>query len=119
MGDAELADCFVAIFAAFVLGGSEETAAKETHPSSRGAGWRKRPAPYAMEEELNSYYIAPGRFRGGDMLEKLMPRSDEFFDDFEKQCAATLEGARLFEALLKDYRDVEAKVRQIKDAEHK
>ncbi len=52
------------------------------------------------------------------MLEKLMPRSDEFFDDFEKQAAATLEGARLLKDLVDDYRDVDTKVERIKAAEH-
>ncbi len=52
------------------------------------------------------------------MLEKLMPRSDEFFDDFEKQAAATVEGARLLKDLLDDFRDVSTKVERIKAAEH-
>ena len=34
------------------------------------------------------------------MLERLMPKSDEFFDDFEAQCKATVEGARKLLALL-------------------
>ena len=33
------------------------------------------------------------------MLEKLMPKSDEFFDDFDAQCAVTVEGARMLEAV--------------------
>ena len=53
------------------------------------------------------------------MLEKLMPRSDEFFDDFEKQAAATVEGARLFKDLLDDFSHVEAKCQAIKDVEHR
>jgi predicted phosphate transport protein (TIGR00153 family) len=53
------------------------------------------------------------------MLEKLMPKSDEFFDDFEKLAAATAEGARLFKALLDDFRDVPAKVKALKDVEHR
>src|SRR5687767_2767767 len=51
------------------------------------------------------------------MLEKLMPRSDEFFDDFEKQAAATVAGARLLKDLFHDYSDVPAKVQRIKAAE--
>jgi predicted phosphate transport protein (TIGR00153 family) len=53
------------------------------------------------------------------MLEKLMPRSDEFFDDFDRQAAATVEGVKLLKALLDDYSDVPNKVKAIKDAEHR
>ena len=52
------------------------------------------------------------------MLEKLMPRSDEFFDDFETQAATTVQGAKLLQALLDDFTDVERKVAAIKDVEH-
>jgi uncharacterized protein Yka (UPF0111/DUF47 family) len=52
-------------------------------------------------------------------LEKLMPRSDDFFDDFEKLAAATVEGTRLFKALLEDFTDVPRKVQAIKEVEHK
>lgn len=48
-----------------------------------------------------------------------MPRSDEFFDDFDAQCAATMEGARLLHGLLSDFHDVADRVRAIKDAEHR
>ncbi|MDC0710539.1 DUF47 family protein [Stigmatella sp. ncwal1] len=51
------------------------------------------------------------------MLEKLMPRSDEFFDDFDAQCAATVEGTRLLQALLNDYRDVPVRVQALTDVE--
>jgi predicted phosphate transport protein (TIGR00153 family) len=53
------------------------------------------------------------------MLQKLMPRSDDFFDDFEKQAAATVEGTKLFRALLEDFTEVPAKVKAIKDVEHR
>jgi len=53
------------------------------------------------------------------MLEKLMPRSDDFFDDFERQAAATVEGAKLFLAMLDDFTDVAVKVKAIKDVEHR
>ena len=52
------------------------------------------------------------------MLEKLMPKSDEFFDDFDAQAEATVHGARLLCALLADFRDVERKVAEIKSVEH-
>ncbi len=53
------------------------------------------------------------------MLEKLMPKSDEFFDDFDAQCAVTVEGARMLYGLLSDYRDVATRVQALKDVEHK
>lgn len=53
------------------------------------------------------------------MLEKLMPKSDEFFDDFDAQCAVTVEGARMLYGLLSDYRDVTARVQALKEVEHK
>ncbi|HTT70751.1 MAG TPA: DUF47 family protein [Anaeromyxobacteraceae bacterium] len=52
------------------------------------------------------------------LLEKLMPRSDDFFDDFEKLAAATVMGTRLFRALLEDFTDVPKKVEHIKEVEH-
>jgi len=52
------------------------------------------------------------------MLEKLMPKSDEFFDDFDAQADATVRGAKLLSALLDDFRDVERKVAAIKEVEH-
>src|SRR5437016_2009433 len=53
------------------------------------------------------------------MLERLMPRSDNFFDDFEKQAQATVEGTRLLKALLDDFKGVNEKVAIIKDVEHR
>src|SRR5713226_2600026 len=52
------------------------------------------------------------------MLEKLMPRSDEFFDDFDAQADATVRGAKLLLALFDDFTDVERKVAAIKEVEH-
>jgi predicted phosphate transport protein (TIGR00153 family) len=52
------------------------------------------------------------------MLEKLMPRSDEFFDDFDAQADATVRGAKLLQALFDDFTDVERKVAAIKEVEH-
>lgn len=52
------------------------------------------------------------------MLKRLMPRSDDFFDDFEKQTAQTVEGARLLKDLLENFTDVPRKVQAIKDVEH-
>jgi uncharacterized protein len=53
------------------------------------------------------------------LLEKLMPRSDDFFDDFEKLAATTVEGTRAFRALLEDFTDVARKVQAIKAIEHR
>ena len=52
------------------------------------------------------------------MLEKLMPKSDEFFDDFDAQADATVRGAKLLCGLLDDFTDVERKVAAIKEVEH-
>jgi uncharacterized protein len=52
------------------------------------------------------------------MLEKLMPKSDEFFDDFDAQADATVRGAKLLRQLLDDFTDVEQKVAAIKEVEH-
>ncbi len=53
------------------------------------------------------------------LIEKLMPKSDDFFSDFELQAAATVEGAKLLKALLDDFTDVPRKCQQIKDVEHR
>jgi uncharacterized protein len=53
------------------------------------------------------------------LLEKLMPKSDDFFSDFEAQAATVVEGAKLLKALLDDFTDVPAKVQAIKDVEHR
>jgi hypothetical protein len=53
------------------------------------------------------------------MLEKLMPRSDDFFSDFEAQAATVVEGTRLLKALLDDFTDVPRKCQEIKDIEHR
>ena len=52
------------------------------------------------------------------MLEKLMPKSDEFFDDFDAQAETTVRGARLLLSLFEDFTDVERKVAAIKQVEH-
>jgi uncharacterized protein len=52
------------------------------------------------------------------MLERLLPKSNEFFDDFDRQATATLEGVRLLEDLLENFTDIPAKVKRIKDVEH-
>jgi uncharacterized protein len=53
------------------------------------------------------------------LLEKLMPKSDDFFSDFEAQAETVVEGAKLLKALLDDFTDVARKCQEIKDVEHK
>ncbi|MDC0710383.1 DUF47 family protein [Stigmatella sp. ncwal1] len=53
------------------------------------------------------------------MLKRLMPKSDEFFDAFDAQCAVTVEGAKMLYALLVDYRDVAARVQALREVEHR
>ncbi len=53
------------------------------------------------------------------LIERLMPKSDDFFSDFELQAAATVEGAKLLKALLDDFTDVPRKCQGIKDVEHR
>jgi len=53
------------------------------------------------------------------MLQRLMPKSDDFFSDFEAQAAAVVEGAILLKGLLEDFTDVPRKCQAIKDVEHR
>lgn len=53
------------------------------------------------------------------LLEKLMPKSDDFFGDFEAQAATVVEGTQLLKDLLDDFTDVPRKCQGIKDVEHK
>ena len=53
------------------------------------------------------------------ILEKMMPRADDFFSFFEAQAATAVEGAVLLKALLDDFTDVQKKSQGIKDVEHK
>jgi len=48
-----------------------------------------------------------------------MPKSDDFFSDFEAQAAAVVEGAILLKDLLDDFTDVPRKCQAIKDVEHR
>ncbi len=48
-----------------------------------------------------------------------MPKSDDFFSDFEAQAAAVVEGAVLLKDLLDDFTNVPAKCQAIKDVEHR
>src|SRR5512133_3885572 len=53
------------------------------------------------------------------MLERLMPKSDDFFSDFEAQADAVVEGTKLLKGLLEDFTDVPEKVAAIKAVEHR
>jgi hypothetical protein len=53
------------------------------------------------------------------LLQKLMPKTDTFFDHFEKQAAHSVEGVRLLKELFEDFTDVQRKVQEIKDVEHR
>ncbi len=53
------------------------------------------------------------------LLERLMPKSDDFFSDFEAQADAVVEGTKLLRGLLDDFSDVPQKVAAIKAVEHR
>ncbi len=53
------------------------------------------------------------------LLERLMPKSDDFFTDFEAQAEAVVEGTKLLKDLLDDFSNVPAKVAAIKEVEHR
>jgi uncharacterized protein len=50
---------------------------------------------------------------------RLMPRDTKFYDLFEEMAQNTLEGAKMMKAILEDFQNVEARVQQLHDVEHK
>lgn len=50
---------------------------------------------------------------------RLMPRDTKFFDMFAEMAANISEGARLLESTLRDFQNVEARVKELKALEHK
>src|SRR3954469_16682113 len=50
---------------------------------------------------------------------RLIPRETKFFDMFAEMSSNLTEGARLLQNLLSDYKNVEVRVQQLKDIEHK
>jgi predicted phosphate transport protein (TIGR00153 family) len=52
------------------------------------------------------------------MFGALLPKKPEFFDQFSKHAALSVEGAKLLQALLVDLHDVEAQAKRIKQVEH-
>lgn len=49
---------------------------------------------------------------------KLIPREETFFDLFDTSAKVALTSSRLLRDLVEDYRDVEARVKKIRDNEH-
>ena len=50
---------------------------------------------------------------------RLVPRDTKFFDMFAEMSSNILEGATLLKAILDDFQNVEVRVQQLKDLEHK
>lgn len=50
---------------------------------------------------------------------RLLPREEKFFDEFERGSSTLVEAANLLLDLLKDFRDVPAKVATLKELEHR
>jgi uncharacterized protein len=50
---------------------------------------------------------------------RLVPKDKKFFDMFAEMAANISEGARLLKAILDDFENVEVRVKQLKDLEHK
>src|ERR1044071_725374 len=50
---------------------------------------------------------------------RLIPREQKFFDMFAEMCGNIVEGAKLLETTLRENKDVEARVHQLHDFEHK
>jgi len=53
------------------------------------------------------------------LLQRLMPRSDDFFSDFEAQADAVVEGTKALKDLLDDFTNVPEKVAALKEIEHR
>lgn len=50
---------------------------------------------------------------------RLLPRQTEFFDMFGEMARNTVAGARLLKSILEEFENVEVRVQQLKDLEHK
>jgi predicted phosphate transport protein (TIGR00153 family) len=50
---------------------------------------------------------------------RLVPRDTKFFDMFTEMAANIVEGAKLLKSILDDFENVEIRVQQLKDLEHK
>ena len=53
------------------------------------------------------------------LIERLMPKSEDFFTDFEAQADAVVEGTKLLKDLLDDFTDLPRKCAAIKAVEHR
>jgi predicted phosphate transport protein (TIGR00153 family) len=50
---------------------------------------------------------------------RLVPRDTKFYDLFEEMAKNVLDGAKLLHAILSDFQNIEARVQQLHDIEHK
>lgn len=50
---------------------------------------------------------------------RLVPKTQKFFDMFAEMCGNIVEGAKLLETILRENKDLEARVQQLHDIEHK
>ena len=50
---------------------------------------------------------------------RLVPKTQKFFDMFAEMCGNIVEGAKLLETVLRENKDLEARVQQLHDIEHK
>src|SRR5882724_4465716 len=50
---------------------------------------------------------------------RLIPKNQKFFDMFAEMCGNIVEGAKLLETTLRENKDVEARVQQLHDFEHR
>src|SRR6185369_2449308 len=50
---------------------------------------------------------------------RLVPRDTKFFDMFAEMASNLSDGARLLKQTLEDFKDVDARVQQLKDIEHR
>ena len=49
---------------------------------------------------------------------RFLPRDEKFYDFFEASAKKVLEGAKLLEDLIRDFKEVQVKAKKIKDTEH-
>src|SRR6185437_15894449 len=57
--------------------------------------------------------------RASAYMVRLIPKDTKFFDMFADMASNLGDGARLLKQTLQDFRDVDARVRQLKDIEHR
>jgi uncharacterized protein len=84
-----------------------------TSDASPGTMWRHRPGrvPPALGE-------ATRHITGGRMRFRFIPREEHFFDMFVEDAANVLDAARHLEEMLRTYKDVEQRAKEIYAMEH-